>query len=166
MLWSIDWVWHCTCHLEMQNPSIFNSVNIFLLILHTTVYFYGASTIYKVWKHSINLLQKNEVSRVILQRNENLPTNNIFEIRKYGLISKRIFQTKKNIGTSTDWNKCIESIQVTKSSHRAWKYWVKGLEWRLRAVLLLQSTRVQFLTPMLNRSQWPIECCRKSFASF
>lgn len=89
---SIDWVWHCTCHLEMQNPSIFKSVNIPPQSCTTArkSLFYGESTIYKVWRLSINLLLKNEVSLVILQRNENHPTSNFFEIRKPSLISREL----------------------------------------------------------------------------
>lgn len=49
---------------------------------------------YKVWRVNINLLLKNEVSLVILQRNKNHPTSNFLEIRKHSLISRELFKSE------------------------------------------------------------------------
>ena len=89
--------------------------------------FYGESTIYKVWRLNINLLLKNEVSLVILQRNENHPTSNFFEIRKHSLILKELFKPKIHALILLLSTASILSVLVlTEPSQEAWMIWLQA----------------------------------------
>lgn len=95
----IDWL-GLTLHLSPWNAEsiYFRQCEHFSLILYTSrgqFIFMEQVQFIKFGDITLTFCKKNEVSLVILQRNENHPTNNIFEIRKHSLISKRIFQTNK-----------------------------------------------------------------------